>query len=302
MFIFPFFQIDIVTKVLSILQTDTEAFPRRTAIRFLLSYYSNKVKVREQCDITVVMETLMTSSKDFDWEVKLAGLEFVENLILQEMADERNYCENSVPSYAVDLLKKKIDDSEIKVPKMLCALCRLELYGCWKALFVAVEDYDQTVCEQADRILLDFSQTLKAVVGDIKLNERKLDELGDILEKQLEQLETNGSELGFQEKKLSNSHHMSSLSSKMCLNQTNSEDCKLNSQDCKSNSGITFQNFGDRSRLKTETLKLIEKLTSYETLMKLSEKSNYDTNPFSLLDDILSYSRKDEESNVVDCY
>ena len=297
-----------MSKVQDILKTDTEAFPRRAAVKFLQSFYSYKVKVRELYDVTVVKETLMTSSKDFDWEVKLAGLEFVKNLISQETDNSIDNCEDSVPSYAVDLVKRqKVDTSEVKVGNLLCAVCRLELYGCWKALLQAVDDYDQTVCEAADKILLDFSQTLKTVVMDTKANGSKMEEIWEVLERHLEKLEKDGIGLGFQQdkEKFSNFNHSSLLLLKPTISKEsklNSKNNELNGHDCESFSGVDFLKLGDSSEFKAEILKLIKKLMRYEAGVKVSGKTDYETNPFSLLDDILSYARKDEESNVVDCY
>ena len=47
---------------------------------------------------------------------------------------------------------------------------------------------------------------------------------------------------------------------------------------------------------------MMEKLLSFKPELDNSVEKNYDTNPFSLLEDILSYARKDDDSNFVDCY
>ena len=275
------------------MKKDSDAFPRRAAVRFLKSLYSIGVKVRELCDAMVVKETLMMSSKDFDWEVKLAGLEFVKNLIQQETADLTDNSEDCVPCYGIDLVKRqKIDNSEAKLDRFLCAVCRLELLGCWKALFQAVDDYDQTVWEMADKILLDFSQIFKSVTKD-----EDKSEICQFVERQMEKLDNNGICLFKDGNKDSNIDCKKSNDFKL-----NSHDHELNGHDCGSKNGIDIKNFRNRHEFKTEMLALIDKLTSYETRIKVSGKSDYEANPFSLLDDILSYSRKDEESNVVDCY
>ena len=262
-----------------------------------MSIYSNKFKVRTLSDVTVIRETLMTSSKDFDWEVKLAGLEFVKSLIQQETVDLIDNSEDCVSCYAIDLVKRqKIDNSEAKLDSFLCAICRLELLGCWKALFQAVDDYDQTVCEMADKILLDFSQAFKSVTKESKIYEDK-SEIRQVVERQMEKLDDTGICLFKDGNKDSNIDCKKSNDFKL-----NSHDHELNGHDYGSKNGIDIKNFRNRYGFKTEMLALIDKLMSYETRVKVSGKSDYEANPFSLLDDILSYSRKDEESNVVDCY
>lgn len=259
----------------------------------------------EHCDVTIVIKTLMTSSKDLDWEVKLAGLDFTESLIVQEAVKLDRGGEDSIPSYAADLhvvKRTKLDKHETKETKIVCSVYELYLFGCWEILFQAIEDCDQTVCEKAEKILSDFSEVVKNGSGD-RINEVKLGELDHILDKHFLESEENAisnGEIGDNKKFLFNSDILLALNSKQ--SSVDAALCNGDTANNVFNSKAPRLSATVRETLKAEVLKLVKRIANYERHVEMSLGSNYDTNPFSLLDDILSYSQKDEESNVVDCY
>ena len=254
------------------------------------------------------METLATSSSDFDWEVKLEGLELIQTLISEE-ADQFEEKLDNMPSYAEGLFKKpKLETSDTRESKSLAAICKLHLIGCWKSLFLALDDYDLTVCEKANKILTIFSHKLKGTVGD-RVCEKISVKVDDIVHEQFNELERNKTNLVVDR----NSHLYTDISRTL---QSDPEDKWQNgpvgSGDNHNSNNKVNELCGyispskaslssGRDAFKEDIMKVIEKIVDFKPPEKVAN-DNYDSNPFSLLDDIMSYAQKDEESNVVDCY
>ena len=248
---------------------------------------------RESLD-NLIMETV-TSIDDFDWEVKLEILEFIQSVIIHESKCFRSDGLDCLPSYATGLITKPKGEvscsDEIKIVE---AIYKLHSLRCWKTLFMAVEDYDQTVCRKANQILTSFSKKLKDVVnGDS--DEKKLKALCGVMDKQLPKFSQNGTANGCVSLNIENLASVQSIQTvQLDFRKFAGEEGNLNSNN--------YGYYNQETVFKEELLELIENLLTFKPAENSSVENDYETNPFSLLEDILLCAQKDEDNNIVDCY
>ncbi|GAB1608528.1 uncharacterized protein LOC115214308 isoform X2 [Argonauta hians] len=151
-------QVDIQQDIVNVLETDTEAFPRRAAAKFVL-----KLSTSLHCSDSMV--TLQNSvmekvlQDDLDWEVKKIAIEYWENIMSSEkLSATKN--SNSLPSYAVGLLKAEDKCDACTYCKMLKFICKLHNNNCIDSLLLAYHDCDYSVQEEAGKVLVNLKTFL----------------------------------------------------------------------------------------------------------------------------------------------
>ena len=135
-------------EIAEILESDSEAFTRRSAATYLHRFYSNNTGHRTDDLLQFVVEKMVARIHDFDWEVKMEVIGFLEQLIDVELNTVE---ENSIPEYARNLqpvveskpMPKNGFQPMVKGIRKCCDL------GCFQAVFIATEDYDRKVVERA---------------------------------------------------------------------------------------------------------------------------------------------------------
>ena len=240
------------------------------------------------------MKATTSSINDFDWEVKLEVLELIQSVITHETEHFSEFEEDNIPKYAAGLVKQsELSDSSSVETKVAEVIYQLHTMGCWVALFTAIRDYDLVVCKKANDILSDFS-CVKLKIIRKHCNERKLSDACELVNNRFSKCYQNGTTL-------------ETADSLKCIGVTTSFSCAAARENEEvtpvhliegkdSNGSLTM------TEGKTEILEMMEKLLSFKPELNNSVENNYDTNPFSLLEDILSYARKNDDSNIVDCY
>ncbi|KAK6171135.1 hypothetical protein SNE40_019390 [Patella caerulea] len=155
-------KLDIVDKLVTVLKTDSEAFPRRSAVKTL--QLLNKHCLLEDDLKTKIQEVMISTMNDFDWEVKIHVLDFWESIFVLGVSNiETNGSiqNGTVPSYTVELTRSshKVDNTKQKAIESL-----LNSKFC-EALLLGFNDYEQSVCEKATIIIKQF---LTVVHDDIE--------------------------------------------------------------------------------------------------------------------------------------
>ncbi|XP_013393268.1 BRCA1-associated ATM activator 1-like [Lingula anatina] len=144
----------VVQDVLSLLETDSEAFPRRAAVQVLSSWYS----IAPETTQAVILVSMTTAIKDFDWEVQVLVLAFWESVFTK--------CFQNVdtPAYAV------VAPSQSKQRKREFSLEARELdimNRCCEILLFAVKDCDRKVCEKAAKMIAEIMPELQSKCQNI---------------------------------------------------------------------------------------------------------------------------------------
>lgn len=139
---------DILHDFIQVLRTDTEAFPRRAAAKFLLETHKKNLLTSSQKSL--IYKTIIdVLDSDLDWEVKIAALSFWENVISTEF-DSQTVC----PAYAIDLpVFSRNRCQACKVCSLLKKFRALSKLGCIDSLLTAFNDCDHSVCEKAAQVL-----------------------------------------------------------------------------------------------------------------------------------------------------
>ena len=275
--------------MLKILHTDTEAFPRRAAVQFIYTFYNHKNKLSETVDNSV-MKATTSSINDFDWEVKLEVLELIQSVITHETEHLSEFEKDNIPSYAAGLVKEsEFSDSSSVETKVAEVIYQLHTMGCWVALFTAIGDFDLVVCKKANGILSDFS-CVKLKIIRKHCNERKLSDACELVNNRFSKCYQNGTAL-----ETADSIKCTGVATAAA--RENEVVTPLHLIEGKDSNGSLTTTEG-----KKEFKEMMEKLLNFKSELNNSVENNYDTNPFSLLEDILSYARKNDDSNIVDCY
>ena len=278
--------------MLKILHTDTEAFPRRATVKFVHTFYNHKNKFGESVDNSVMKATI-SSMNDFDWEVKLEVLELIQSVITHETEHFSEFEKDDIPSYAAGLVKQsEFSDSSSVETKVAEVIYQLHTMGCWVALFTAIGDFDLVVCKKANDILSDFSFVKLKIIRKHCI-ERKLSDACELVNNRFSKSYQNGTTL----ETADSLKCIGVTSFSFAAAQENEVVTPLHLIEGKDSNGSLTMTEG-----KTEILEMMEKLLNFKPELDNSVENNYDTNPFSLLEDILSYARKNDDSNIVDCY
>ncbi|XP_060081779.1 BRCA1-associated ATM activator 1-like [Ylistrum balloti] len=230
---------DIIRKVLTVLQDDTEAFARRECISFVTRMWSS---VHGDLKVNTLQILVERTSNDFDWEVKAKLVDFWEMLIEEGLTGS----DVQLPSYVDSLLPSEKHQNFEQTKGAFESIEELVKTGCFDSLLKLLYDYDQSVCEKACTLLLRVMKHLSV---------------------HFEQHNSVQSDSAIPAKRMKTSDSETNIESiyhkLKCLNLT---------------------------------ARLLEVSTTCD---------EYDKNPMSLLEDMLSYSNKadqEDENNAVDCY
>lgn len=139
---------DILQDFIEVLRTDTEAFPRRAAMNFLLETHKRKLLTSSQK--TVIYEAVvMILNCDLDWEVKILAVCVWEDVIKTE-----SFAQTAVHAYALHLPAfSKNRCQACKTCTLVQKIQTLSKIGCTNSLLVAVKDCDDSVCQRVGQVL-----------------------------------------------------------------------------------------------------------------------------------------------------
>lgn len=292
--------------IVNIVEKDTEAFARRSAITFLFNAFkmSSNVKVKLYPDLEHVISTVVKATRDFDWEVKLIALDFIAlflHLVLSECSDNSNICLKlqepshcsipgynlpEVPEYAQQLYSSSNKfDMKINIRKIHC---RSTLKQVLNALTEALDDYDEKVSEKALNILTDLQKILST----------NIDTFNEMTE---------------------NGNHCEPVTKKRKLSETDTTAKPDNVHKCITNelqySANTVNKLGQLDEVhcsevddKENVVEITESLRAIIDFDLSVYRSRYEqvhdeaSKLVSLVEDIVTASDKDEEDNTADCY
>lgn len=164
------FQAEVLQIINDIVETDTEAFARRSAVTFLFKYFkakaSTEIKIRSDVIPDIVIATIVKATRDFDWEVKLTALDLVEFMLQRQspQCSKSGAVFSEVPEYAKELYKVgSSDDDQIEVfDNLVDNLCTK---GLASVLFDSLDDYDEKVYEKAYTVFCNVQSHLRAVIS-----------------------------------------------------------------------------------------------------------------------------------------
>ncbi|XP_029639340.2 uncharacterized protein LOC115214308 isoform X2 [Octopus sinensis] len=163
---------DIQQDIMNILETDSEAFARRAAAKFLLKL-SKTVHGRNQ--LAVFHKAMYNVLQDdLDWEVKKVSIEYWESIIISEEQSTLQSTTN-VPSYAAGLVMSGEICKACTNCKILKMLSKLQQINCIDSLLLAYRDCDYSVQEEAGRVLVNLKKFLAEHI--------KLEDIGQCLVK-----------------------------------------------------------------------------------------------------------------------
>ncbi|XP_067317948.1 BRCA1-associated ATM activator 1-like [Anolis sagrei] len=133
------------TRLLQILTTDTEGFPRRAVIGVFIDWLRESHPDVLSAPEPFVSDVMQAVSRDLDWEVKVSGLELAEAFAAQTFA---RFGLVKCP-YTTDCLPSGSVPSHL--PELMQIFSRVKLF---EFLFRALQDCDRPVALKACRVLL----------------------------------------------------------------------------------------------------------------------------------------------------
>jgi hypothetical protein len=174
---FFFWQEKLVEQMAELLNTDSEAFPRRAAVE-LLTVLCSKLSASATSDpgsskiLEKICTRMVSAMEDFDWEVKVKVLDFWENIAETLLTGKLNgdYDGKEEPdgltehktkgSQAKAGTKHKLQ--ELSEDKAYTVLQGLLDRGFGKAVLTGAEDYDLSVKQKALAILAKVAEICSA--------------------------------------------------------------------------------------------------------------------------------------------
>lgn len=249
--------------------TDTEAFARRSAMTFLCQYYKVKVATFD-LPITdtiprVVITTAVMALRDFDWEVKIAGLDFVEIMFTSPISDQ-------------------LDSSDLVDSKFSFLVGVLYYQNLAKEILEVLDDYDDTVCEKS----LDV---FTAVQSYFKTTIKRLGRLS--LENKLQKCH-QATECYCQRNGINGSNETVVTLTTVCkeTEQQKIEESSIQKCNC--------DTYDERCLIETVDKILVTDLGVYRNRLKHSHDKV--AKLVSLTEDIVSFTTDDGEEKISDCY
>ncbi|NXI56604.1 BRAT1 protein, partial [Chloroceryle aenea] len=134
-------------KLQEILSTDPEGFPRRAVISIFIEWLSQGCTGQLEDTGQFVSRVIQTVQHDLDWEVRLGGLELIQDFCHQ------TFCQLGLPQRPDDPVSPAVT-SPLLESESLRIFCRAKLFS---FLFRSLCDCDKTLGQRACRILLDLS-------------------------------------------------------------------------------------------------------------------------------------------------
>ncbi|NXW54993.1 BRAT1 protein, partial [Eurystomus gularis] len=136
-----------VAKLQEILSTDPEGFPRRAVISVFTEWLSQGCTGQLEDTGQFVSRVIQTVEHDLDWEVRLGGLELIQDFCHQ------TFCQLGLPECPDDPVSSAVTSS-IHENESLRIFCRAKLFS---FLFRSLCDCDKTLGQRACHILLNLS-------------------------------------------------------------------------------------------------------------------------------------------------
>lgn len=128
------------------MESDTEAFARRESVKFITKTWNS---MSGELQEKALQDFVGKVSNDFDWEVKLKLITFWEMLTEKYLTKPDNSSTVLTPSYATGLLPSLTTSSSGENSRAISGIQELVNTGCLDSLYTLLDDYDQSVCEQA---------------------------------------------------------------------------------------------------------------------------------------------------------
>ncbi|XP_053391742.1 BRCA1-associated ATM activator 1-like [Mercenaria mercenaria] len=297
---------DVIEAITDIVENDTEAFARRSAVTFLLKVFKVKVssKVRATSDVQDssdgildnVIATIVKATRDFDWEVKLIALDVVSFVIQQELSQWSKIL--GMPDYAKDLYNiKSADKSEPgkDMSHVIDGLCRNEIVS---VLIDALDDYDEKVCEKAFKVFSDLQSLVKTITDPFENEDNDLIDTCGMKKRKLDDMYRTGTtdtkqdndtnrllSLEFRtdnfEKGVKNFRHLAEVSS--VANNRN-------------------EILGENTTKKNDNIRKILDFDLSVYKSRIEQVNDGAAKLLSLVEDILTAADKEDDENAVDCY
>ncbi|KAL4240178.1 BRCA1-associated ATM activator 1 [Mactra antiquata] len=162
---------DVLMEIINMVKTDTEAFARRSAMKFLFEFFKSKsaTSERQSLDIIpwVVVECIALALKDFDWEVKIAGLKFVLAIFTNLILDQ------SLGKDSADLHMVESCNLDRNLTYITNILCYQNFYD---ILIGTLDDCDNTVCEKSLHVFTEIQSVLNTLIHGFKKSTLYVDE------------------------------------------------------------------------------------------------------------------------------
>ena len=154
---YSFFQSEIADKMMGIIRTDSEAFPRREAAMLLKECWELFETDSTRNEIYLILSTVVPN--DFDWEVKLAAIQFWKKIAcLCKCISDSEHCSTNGD------IKSDEKNSHTFV-----------VVGGLETLLELSEDYDDSVKEMAVQTLHEIRQNGKLLSSEENLDKRHKD-------------------------------------------------------------------------------------------------------------------------------
>ncbi|KAM6319884.1 integrator complex assembly factor BRAT1 isoform 2-T2 [Podargus strigoides] len=142
-----------VAKLQQILSTDPEGFPRRAVISIFNKWLKECCTGQPEETEQFVSRVIQTVEHDLDWEVRLGGLELVENFCIHTM------CRIGHPEYLYAPVSSAVTSS-VHHDESLQIFCRTKLFS---FLFRSLCDCDKPVGQKACEVLLVLRSHFNAI-------------------------------------------------------------------------------------------------------------------------------------------
>ena len=169
---YSFFQSEIADKMIGTIRTDSEAFPRREAAMLLKECWELFESDSTRDEIYLILSTVVP--KDFDWEVKLAAIQFWKKIAcLCKCISDSEHCSTNGD------IKSDGENSHTFV-----------VIGGLQTLLELSEDYDDSVKEMAVQTLHDIRENGKLLSSDC-IREENLDKRHKDILRQFQDLDTS---------------------------------------------------------------------------------------------------------------
>ncbi|NXG70234.1 BRAT1 protein, partial [Baryphthengus martii] len=152
-------------KLQEILSTDPEGFPRRAVINIFTEWLSQGCTGQLEDTGQFVSRVIQTVQHDLDWEVRLGGLELIQDFCHQ------TFCQLGLPQRPDDPISPAVT-SPVRENESLQIFCRAKLFS---FLFQSLCDCDKALGQRACRILLDLNNHFYPLGTP-----RDLDKTGDL--------------------------------------------------------------------------------------------------------------------------
>ena len=228
-----------------------------------------------------VLQALLKATEDFDWEVKLCALEFIDSVVQHHLPA---VLPSEVPEYARGLTQTGHGSCDTQADKGASSdfiQTVHELYDSYVlgSLLKSLDDYDEKVCEKACEVVTSCKEKLCKRFGGSCVTHKNIEDMFDKFPCSNDITKTIEGRTGDCEQ----------MPKRLKLDENVSENPERK----------------DYDSVKKDVINTVHAIVNFDTVdyrAKFQSKRDYLSNPLSLIQDILAYGDRDEDDNLVDCY